>query len=585
MLFCIECSSPDSGSKAIAGSETINERTAVVYMPDGITRAVNADVSISLSRKESVLFTGTTDVSGTYKIPLLSNNFYSISIEKKISDKVTLVSFQDSVYISSDIQTVKNDTLRKPCEFTGYIKLQTFDQSSKNNIRIFVQVLGTSKFTNVDSTGKFILRNLAMGTVYNLKITSGIQGYSDYYPEIIAPSIDSTFSDTFNLPYSGIPPVTITELSYQPLSGTTKIVWNPANVDNLFGYRVYRYSITNVDSTAGFVVFTRDTAITDTIYSSGTGSNHYPITNMSNLQLAYRICAVTQRGEESAFYLNPHDMIQATSPLVNKMKTTWTLYDSITNKILSSAAINKTVAINVSGVNQFLPVNSVEYVNVSDSSVIAREKLATPVSDYKGVLYMKWNSPGVKKIIIKYADNAGLSSSYNFDTITVVITDYNLSMESLLTIPEETVISKPFSARMVVRNIGTTALLNASIPVTLKIDSTVQVREKRFVQEFKPGDTISINISPSAIKPPGPGMHVLTAIVDDSNAIHESNESDNEKSRTIDYKDVDLSIGALFFDSSVIMDGDRVVCGAYIKNNGKTDYKTTFNTRVDFCIY
>ncbi len=577
LLIFAECGSPNMGS------ETINERTAVVYMPDGTTRAVNADVSISLSAKDSILFTGTTDGNGIYEIPLLSDNMYSISIEKKISDSITLVSFQDSAYISSDIQTVKNDTLRYPCEFSGYIKLQPFDQYRKNYVKIFVQVLGTSKFTNVDSTGKFIIRNLAKGTVYNLKIQSGIQGYSDYYPEI-GPSFQSSFSDTFDLPYSGIPPVTITDLSYQPLTGTTKIVWNSSKVENLLGYRVYRYNFSKVDSSVVPVAFTKDTMISDTVYSAVTDNFHLLNTDMSSLQIAYRISAVTQRYEESIFYLNPDDILNIKSPLINRMETEWTLYDSITKQKLSSATVNRTVAINVTGSNPLLPVDSVEYVNASNDSIIAREKLKAPVFNYNSVLYMKWNSPGVKKIIIKYADSAGLSCSYNFDTIVVNITDYNLSMESLLTIPEEPIVSKPFSARLVVRNIGTTALMNSSIPVTLKIDSTLQVRKSSYVREFKPGDTMSISIGSSEIKTLLPGMHILTAIVDDSNTISESDELDNIKTSTIEYKDVDFSIGKIFFDSSVIMEGNRVVCGAYIKNNGSTDYKTNFNTRVDFCI-
>jgi|GEM_PF-6747114 len=577
LLLFAECSSPNSGS------ETINERTAVVYMPDGITRAVNALVSISLSAKDSTFFTGTTDGNGVYEIPKLSDNMYSISIEKKLSDSITLVSFQDSAYISSDVQTVRNDTLRYPCEFSGFIKLQPFDQYRKNYVRISVQVLGTSKFTNVDSAGKFTIRNLAKGIVYNLKIETGIQGYSDYYPEI-GPSYQSAFSDTFELPYSGIPPVTISELSYQSLTGTVNLTWNPSKVDNLLGYRVYRYNFTKVDSSVVPVVFTKDTMISDTLFSAAADNLHYPDTDLSIYQIAYRISAVTKRYEESVFYLDPGDMIQARSPLVNKMTTEWVLHDSITKQKLITATINRTVGISITGSNLLLPVDSVEYVNISNDSVITSEKSTAPVYNYNRVIYMKWNSPGRKKILIKYADSAGLSCSYNFDTISVDITDYNLSMERLLTIPEKPIASKQFSARLVVRNVGTTALVNTIIPVTLKIDSTLQVRKSMLVRELKPGDTISISIDSSEIKAQLPGIHKLTAIADDSNTISESDESDNVKTIAVEYADVDLSVGEIFFDSSVIMEGDRVACGAYILNNGSTDYKTTFNARVDFCI-
>ncbi|NLD93173.1 MAG: hypothetical protein GX639_10955 [Fibrobacter sp.] len=584
LLLTVKC------SPSIAnGSETVNERIATVYMPDSVTKAANAYISIRLSTSDSTLFTDTTDGDGVYEIPKLSDNFYSISIEKKMPDSTTYVSFQDSAHISNDTHSVKNDTLRHPCDFTGYIKLQPFDQYKENYIRISVQVLGTSQFTNVDSTGKFTFINLAMKTVYDLKIQSDIQGYPDYYAKI-GPSLQKEFLDTFNLPYSGIPPVTITDLRYQSETGTTKIVWNSSKVDNLLGYRVYRYDFSKVDSSVVPIAFTKDTTISDTLFAVRSDNTHYSNANMSILQIAYRISAVTQRNDESTFYLSLDDIIKVQSPLVNRMSTTWTIYDSITGQKLSSATTNRTVRINIAGTNPHLPVDSVEYINASNDSVIMREKLPAPVYNYNSNLYMKWHTSGKKKVIIKYVDSAGLSSTYNIDTITVDITDYNpgtdynLSMESLLTIPETPIALQPFSIRMVVRNEGTTALINTSIPVTLKIDSTFQKRKIRYVQEFKPGDTILFTFDSSEIKSQLPGTHVLSATVDDSNTVSESDESDNIKEIVVEYENVDLSIGRIFFDSSVIMEGDRVAIGAYIRNNGSTDYKSNLNARVDFCI-
>lgn len=251
----------------LAGSEVANEKI-VVYMPGGQRRAANAYIEIvpvdNIPGKQSVkIYSDSTNGSGEYILSGIPEGFYNI-----LASKDTFVSLLDSVYIKNSGVT-HNDTLQLPGSFTGYVKIQPNDKPEA----VIVQLIGTAYCTNVDSSGKFTIKNVADGA-YQIRLE--ITEFEGYTPTFRTIRIRSGFHDTLHEPislvYFGIPVITNLKASFNAQSNVITVNWEPVNYDDFYDYAVYRDFADTIKVSELPVSYVKEPVFYDTIKSVTTGS-------------------------------------------------------------------------------------------------------------------------------------------------------------------------------------------------------------------------------------------------------------------------------------------------------------------------
>ena len=161
--------------------------------------APDAQVKLFITRDTSrtALSQISTDNGGSFTFDSLAPGSYNVWIESTDSQ----VAFIDSVYVPENTEVRRDAVLGKSGSVTAIVGLQTGDDPRS----VFVQALGTQKYSNVDSAGVFTIPGLAEGD-YTLRLVSTIQGYTPTFKTItITSGIDDTLKDTIKLIYTGIP--------------------------------------------------------------------------------------------------------------------------------------------------------------------------------------------------------------------------------------------------------------------------------------------------------------------------------------------------------------------------------------------
>jgi hypothetical protein len=259
------------------GAEVKNERVCL-YMPDGKTPAAGAvvqlvPVAFIPGEASAILFSTITDGEGAYSVNGIPPGMYNVFARKD-----SLASYNDSIYIGNTMELrdatglrsatgLRNDTL----ESSERIRLRVQLQPNHNPRSVIVQVLGsTISYENVDSTGAFVLSDLASGD-YRLRLTTTIGGYTPTFISLHLPAgskehIDSAASPTtdtvilnlkiipvtssdsiiditgnpIELIYTGIPVVTGLQASFDQVYSTITVTWDAARFQDFLDYVVYR---------------------------------------------------------------------------------------------------------------------------------------------------------------------------------------------------------------------------------------------------------------------------------------------------------------------------------------------------------
>lgn len=223
------CSEKVSGTN----DETHTEVSARIFLPDGTTPAVGAEVELVPVGGTAVAARGEVDASGRPVLSRVADGLYALS-----ASSGPLASWSDSLRVVGGRLEAIDDTLRQAASISGVVALQPQHDLQT----VVVNVLGTDAWANVGTDGRFTLPLLGAG-VRRLKFTSTITEYTPLYQTVpLAPSQGFVFPDTLRLPYTGIPVVLGLRAVNDSATGDIVVSWSRARHANLVDYAIYRDS-------------------------------------------------------------------------------------------------------------------------------------------------------------------------------------------------------------------------------------------------------------------------------------------------------------------------------------------------------
>ncbi|MDG5814285.1 hypothetical protein QA601_04295 [Chitinispirillales bacterium ANBcel5] len=583
-VFClipllIQCNLPTD-----AGGETINERTVVVYLNEGRNLAPDTDITIGSTLNDSVIYTGLTNKKGEFVVPKLNSGLYAVFFEKQKNGKDTLVAFQNSVFISPDKHSLENDTLRNPGVIGGVIQFPEYDNTPENLRRITVHILGTIRNSNVGADGSFLLTNVAPGSQYNIKINPNRAGYTTQFLNDIVLPLDKNerILDTIYLKLDSIAPVEIKGLSYDSLNGVVQISWNPA-LERISYYEIFRYSINkSTDQLEHVKSYSRDTVFSDTLFSLTENEIKMDLDDTSVVKLEYRVEAVNERGERSIFYFNKEDTISVRSPWPYRSTFTSSLIDSATGQSISRPTVNRTAGFTYTIENEKHPFKKVRLLSAMDTVAIDFDSAVTVFSD---TLYLNRSRPGEEYIIVEVYDSLGNRRIFCGHTTSITTSDLNYFIADFVSEPKNLIIGEPIGAS---GEIGYETLMlhdHDTLSVTLYLDDKQIGYKDISLNAVSPARRIPFTFDPSETESAiisSPGTYELKLIVKNSLSVFETDTSDNVQVIEIEVTDLDLKISRVVCDPQFPFDGDRIRCGAWIRNDGTSDFENNFHSKVKF---
>ena len=252
--------------------------------------AANADVQLfkTLDTSKTALAQVSTDNGGSFTFDSLAPGSYNVWIESTDSQ----VAFIDSVYVPENTEVRRDAVLGKSGSITAIVGLQTGDDPRS----VFVQALGTQKYSNVDSAGVFTIPGLAEGD-YTLRLVSTIQGYTPTFKTItIASGVNDTLKDTIKLIYTGIPPVAGITAHYDPFTGIVTVSWSAMAYANLYDYLIYRDVPGSINLSTTPIAASIDTVFYDTLFGNpSTNLIGWPDASIGNSNVDTSSVAVAYR--------------------------------------------------------------------------------------------------------------------------------------------------------------------------------------------------------------------------------------------------------------------------------------------------
>jgi hypothetical protein len=258
ILFCIMLVTNCSRIAGTSDETSTGTRTARVLYSD-LTPAAGIEVQIFAAGDTSriPLDEVKTGTNGEYSFTI-KNGYYTLWAEKD-----SLTAYKDSVLFTSSGSDSSTLILEKSGSISGYVRLQPGD----NPVSVYIGVLGTYKYCNVDQQGKFTLTGLALGE-YTLRLVSNLDHYTPTFVSVNCIS-DSllVLKDTIDLVYSGIPAVNGITAQFDSITGTSRISWNKSSYIYLDRYIVYRRLSSDPYNGNETIGMTTDTTFTDSTAS------------------------------------------------------------------------------------------------------------------------------------------------------------------------------------------------------------------------------------------------------------------------------------------------------------------------------
>jgi hypothetical protein len=257
------------------GSVVENEVLAgTIYTQDG-QPAANAEVKvfpvdyvpnkalIKRAADTSIVFGFRTDAEGKYVVASVPPGEYNI-----LGSSDGRVSFRDSVTITGSRKTLPSDTLGEPGSVTGFVALEP-DHDPRN---VFIQILGTNRFVNADSGGKFVLTGMAGGD-YAMRIVTTLDNYPPYFGGFTLPAGGSlVMKDTIRLAFTGIPVAAGLRADYDTAGALARIAWSPVHYPFFKEYLVYRSEKSALTLPQNPIARVRDTFFVDSLAAFAQGA-------------------------------------------------------------------------------------------------------------------------------------------------------------------------------------------------------------------------------------------------------------------------------------------------------------------------
>ena len=230
--------------KAAAGATV--KVISVRYVPNGIQLTVADDTTIVRTVK--------ADSLGRYFLDSLPPGEYNI-----LGELDGEYSYQDSVAVGEKTKSIPPDTLDDPGSLIASVALEP----NHDPKTVFVQVLGTNRYTSADTSGKFTLASMAGGE-YSVRIMTTLPNYTPQFRSLTIRSgrID-TLQDPIRLGYTGIPVVRGLTARFDTATGSAKLAWQPAQYGFLKEYLIYRNEASSLALPTLPIARVTDTFFTD----------------------------------------------------------------------------------------------------------------------------------------------------------------------------------------------------------------------------------------------------------------------------------------------------------------------------------
>jgi hypothetical protein len=212
----------------------------------------------------------TSDADGRYAFDSLPPGEYNIMAE--LGGRL---SYQDSVVIAGNGDSIPSDTLAEPGSLAGRVLLEP----NEDPRAAFVQVLGTNRFSPCDSSGRFLLRELAAGE-YSLRVVATLPEYTPYFGSIrIRSGRKDTLAEPIRPAFTGVPVVLGLAAAYDTATSSVRLSWKPSGYRFLKEYLVFRNHASDLALPTVPIARVRDTVFVDELAglmaSQGTAGTQY----------------------------------------------------------------------------------------------------------------------------------------------------------------------------------------------------------------------------------------------------------------------------------------------------------------------
>lgn len=573
-VFLIICTSNSTAPNA--GGETLNEKT--VFLSDG-SRAKMAKVEFS--NDQMIIKEVITNSDGKFKVPSLPPDSYNVFIMKK-EGNLAFSANQYPVYISSDTNTVQDDTLYNSGKMIGYIKVHPLHRAILSGM--LVEVKGISFETTPDSSGRFEIDDVPKNSSFRIKITPPWE--SGYNPKVLTITNDSSnvyWIDTIFLDYTGIPVIDSLSVSYDTFNGVAKLNWEKSHYDNILEYVIIREQI---EKTNGPVVsFLDDTipSFNDTLFSSSPKSWQHSLFDTSSYTYRYSVVIKNNSLITGDPYVNPVNTFTVFSPLKTKAGFQFQIIDSVSSDLVQSVPVNKTVAIVTTISSNYVPFS---IINIQDENgKIFNKVLGEPVKEFKDTLFWKDSTYGLKHFTYKVGTQTGFRD-FDMAVCSFMVNDINLIVDKveLLSPP---INNRPLYLKVHIKNSGVSIVpSNSNLDISYFLDSKQEIRNIHIIDSLKPGESVECVLDSAQTSDSSwimtTGFHTINIVLNKNGVIRESNISDNTSIHKIFFSNVDLAISSIDLCPADVIPGDLVSFGAWVVNKGTTVNDSTVPVLVSF---
>jgi alpha-tubulin suppressor-like RCC1 family protein len=334
---------------------------ATIYMPDEHTPAEGATITVFNAGRigERPVCLSITDGNGRFSLENISPGRYCIWGRKD-----SLVLFQDSIEVTSELFTLRDDTLEYPSLLTGRIAVDLPHDPGL----VTVGLAGAGKkCTIADTGGRFTLPDLAGGN-YVLFIESTFPGYPPAYRTVhVASHSHDTITEPIRYEYDGIPYVKGIRITQDTLAGTITISWKKPSWAKIQDYLVYRDVGPVIDLSAEPVFATDDTSLVDSIFSTLVANTN----DTAVRRCKYRIALRTINQE-----IGPTDGYRELGFAPKSLVTTWCTHAvRYRGKVCDAVSIGDTVTFFLTAKNMTRPLEKLIWYDFTGQDTIAKVEL------------------------------------------------------------------------------------------------------------------------------------------------------------------------------------------------------------------
>ena len=265
--------------------ETHTESLARIVLPDGVTPASGAVVTVTPREAIQSVASGQVDAKGDPVVATeLPDGVYTVLVKQG-----SLALLIDSMpAVGGQLVWKGQDTLQPGGNVRGTVVMEPQDDPAT----VTVNLLGTEIYANVGHDGSFDLAGVGAGRL-RLRFLTTVPNYTTTYVTPFLPSKASSLSlDTVRMVYTGIPVVTGLAVRNDPLTGDLLLSWNALKYGQLASYVIFR-------DTAGSLTFS------DQPFAAVTGNSWRDTLAKGEFERRawrYRVAVRTQTGALGSWY-------------------------------------------------------------------------------------------------------------------------------------------------------------------------------------------------------------------------------------------------------------------------------------------